>query len=421
MAKKARTGTEPRKALKGKKAKVKRGSNMAKKLKFVDLFAGAGGLSCGLEQAGMECVLGVDFDKAAMQTFKRNHKHAEVFVGDIGKLSDEMAVELSGNQKIDLVCGGPPCQGLSTVGKGIPNDPRNYLFLQFVRIVKALSPTYILFENVTGLVGRKNERILQGILGEFTRLGYKLDVHVLSAHHYGVPQKRRRTIFIGNKVGYENIFPKIAFDAGEAGLPLARTVGDAFGDIMDSDGQIHNHNVEKAALPAGIDLERLKRIPEGRCIRYEKDELEFLPKALKMGVDWAKIEEGRFRQAKYRRLSRNESSPTVMTDGHSYYHPVENRYITVREAAAIQSFPNDFVFEGTVTQQWRQIGNAVPPLLGKALGECIITMETERPAANSSKNSIMQVRSLAFNYKNNPKLDRNQQTLVNYKILSKSI
>ena len=413
------TGSQPRKRIKRKKAKVKTGIKVPSKLKFVDLFAGAGGLSCGLEQAGMECVLGVDFDKAAMNTFKRNHKDAEVFVGDIGKLSDKMVIQLTGNQKIDMVCGGPPCQGLSTVGKGIPNDPRNYLFLQFVRIVKTLSPTYIVFENVTGLVGKKNENILNGILGEFNKLGYELEVHVLSAHHYGVPQKRRRTIFIGNKKGYENIFPKIMFDAGDKSLPLARTVGDAIQNIEASDGAIFNHDVEKASLPYGIDLERLKHIPEGECIRYQEDEVKFLPKALKMGVDWSTIEEGRFRQAKYRRLSRNEPSPTIMTDGHSYYHPTEHRYLTVREAAAIQSFPNDFVFEGTITQNWRQIGNAVPPLLAKAIGECIITMETEKPKANSNKSSIRHVRSLAFNYKTNPKLDRSQQSLADFAVSTK--
>ena len=138
-----------------------------------------------------------------------------------------------------------------------------------------------------------------------------------------------------------------------------------------------------------------------------------------MGVDWSKIDEGRFRQAKYRRLNRAEPSPTIMTDGHSYYHPTEHRYLTAREAAAIQSFPNDFVFEGTLTQQWRQIGNAVPPLLARAIGECIIIMETEKPPRNSRKNSIHQIRSFAFNYKNNPVPDAKQRTLASYRVAAK--
>ncbi|HZX20439.1 MAG TPA: DNA cytosine methyltransferase [archaeon] len=385
---------------------------MTKKLKFVDLFAGAGGLSCGLEQAGLECVLGVDFDKAAMKTFKKNHKHAEVFVGDIGQLDGKTALNLIKNKKVDLVCGGPPCQGLSTVGKGIPDDPRNFLFLQFVRLVKTFDPKYIILENVTGMVGKKNEKILNGILNEFKKLGYEMDVHVLSAHHYGVPQKRRRTIFIGNKAGYQNIFPPIMYDAGHEDLPPTRTVGNAIEEIISSDGEIYNHNVEKAQLKNEIDVKRIAHVPEGKSIRYEKDETTYLPKELRFGIDWATVDERRFRQAKYRRLSRDEPSPTIMTDGHSYYHPIENRLLTPREAAAIQSFPNDFIFEGTYTQQWRQIGNAVPPLLGKALGEAILKIDKEKPKSVGSKRSISEIRSGAFIYKKVEKLDKKQQKLT---------
>ena len=381
-------------------------------LTLVDLFAGAGGLSNGLEQAGMRCILGVDFDKAAMQTFSRNHPHAKVFVGDIANLTDDKALGLIGDRKVDVVCGGPPCQGLSTVGKGIPNDPRNFLFLHFVRLVKTFSPKYIILENVTGLVGKKNENILRGILGEFENLGYDLDVHVLSAHHYGVPEKRRRTIFIGNNRGYKNIYPEIKYDSGDKNLPAAKTVGHAIGELNANDGRIYNHEVGKAAISDGTDLERLKRIPEGKCIRYEKDELAYFSGKLKMGINWKTIAEGRFRQAKYRRLDRNEPSPTIMTDGHSYYHPTEHRFLTVREAAAIQSFPNDFVFEGTITQQWRQIGNAVPPTLAMEIGRCILKMHNEKPKSDGKKRSINEVRSAAFNYKKSKHSDENQKKIT---------
>jgi len=123
-----------------------------------------------------------------------------------------------------------------------------------------------------------------------------------------------------------------------------------------------------------MDAKRLARIPEGRGIRYERDELAFLPKSLRLGVDWKELPENRFRQSKYQRLDRNRPSPTIMTHRHSYFHPVENRYLTAREAARIQSFPNDFVFSGPLSAQWRQIGNAVPPLLGKAIGKALLNL-----------------------------------------------
>lgn len=367
-------------------------------LNFVDLFAGAGGLSRGLEMAGMKCVLGVDFDKAAMRTFKRNHAHAETYVGDISKLTRSDLIRLTKNEKVHLVCGGPPCQGMSTVGEGIPDDPRNFLFLEFVRIVKILNPDYIVLENVTGMVGRKNENILKAILKQFGKLGYRMDVNVLRACDYGVPQKRRRTIIIGNKKGYDNLFPVVTHGQGK-NQKKVRTVGDAFDNIAARNGVVHNHDLKAVSIRNATDIERLKRIPEGRGIRYEEDERELLPRDLWMNVDWKKMDEGRFRQTKYQRLNRKEPSPTIMTGRYSYFHPTENRRITVREAAAIQSFPNDFVFEGTESQQFRQIGNAVPPLLAKAIGESIFKMHVEKPKHNGRNSDISRVRKHAFHYR----------------------
>ena len=379
----------------------------------VDLFCGAGGLSCGLEMAGMRCLLGVDFDKTAMATFKRNHKHAEVFVGDISKLSRKKLLELTKMKKIHLVCGGPPCQGMSTVGEGIPDDPRNFLFLQFVRVVEILKPEYILMENVTGMLGRKNEHIPRSIISHFKKLGYAISVDVLSAHHYGVPQNRRRTIFIGNRLGYENAFPPIQYDGDAEGTEKARTVGEALKKLRAPDGRTYNHDIKAASIQDGRDKEIIRHIPEGRGIRYQEDEEELLPMELRLGVDWETMDEHRFRQTQYHRLGRKSISPTIMTGRHSYYHPVEDRYLTVREAAAIQSFPNDFVFEGTVSQQWRQVGNAVPPLLGKALGESIIRMHAEKKKAVAVTNEIWHVRSHAFDYKNK-RIKKFQKTLLDY-------
>ena len=176
---------------------------------FVDLFSGAGGLSCGLTMAGWKCAFAVDVNPEAIDTFNANHKGVETYVDDISKLKGPVLKKMLGGKKISLVCGGPPCQGMSTVGVGIPDDPRNFLFLQFVRIVKSVKPDFVLMENVTGLLGKKNEKILRGVLKEFRKLGYVMHVKVLSSENYGVPQKIRRTIFIGNKQSRSEYFNTI--------------------------------------------------------------------------------------------------------------------------------------------------------------------------------------------------------------------
>lgn len=325
--------------------------------------------------AGHRCLLGVDKDKYALQTFAHNHKHAQVFVDDIQKLTTKRLTELTGSQQIHAVVGGPPCQGFSTVGTGDPNDERNSLFRQFVRIVKITNPYFVIVENVTGLLATKNENTLKSIFKEFNKLGYNLDVKVMSAHNYGVPEKRRRTIIIGTKINAAPIFPNPTTDVviGKSHIPSV-TVGDVIFDLKTKKGELFNHDLKSAKIPNKIDEKRLAKIPEGKGIRYEKDEKAFLTAGLKLGVNWDELPECRFRQTKYQRLDRKEPSPTIMTHRHSYYHPTENRYLTAREAAKIQSFPNDFVFMGPVSAQWRQIGNAVPPLLGKALGESLSHM-----------------------------------------------
>ncbi len=346
-----------------------------KKLNFIDVFAGAGGLSCGLEMAGMKCLLGVDYDKYAMQTFAKNHRHADVYCGDIRKLTKRKLDEYLGDNQIHAVVGGPPCQGFSTAGLGDPEDERNSLFLEFVRLVRLTRPYFVVMENVTGLVAKKNEAVLKNIFKRFHRLGYNLDVKVMSSHNYGVPEKRRRTIIIGTRINDAPHYPRFSHgDPGEKARKPTVTVGDIINNLQTKKGEVFNHDLEAAAVKNKLEEKRLARIPEGKGIRYERDELAYLPPSLRLGVNWAEIKENRFRQMKYQRLDRSLPSPTIMTHRHSYFHPVENRYLTAREAAAIQSFPNNFEFMGPISAQWRQIGNAVPPLMGKAIGKTLLEL-----------------------------------------------
>lgn len=339
-----------------------------KSFKFIDLFSGCGGLSCGLEMAGHECLLGVDANKDAIASFAANHKHAQTYLGDIKKLSEKKLKELLKNQNIDMVVGGPPCQGFSTVGRGEVGDVRNQLFKEFVRIVKVTNPKVIIFENVTGLVAKKNQVILKQIFQYFERLGYTMDARVLSAEEFGVPEKRRRTIIMGVKDA-ECLFPELTH--GTRVNKKHRTVAEALKQLKALDGKIYNHDIAAAQIKKIEDRKRLEFIPAGSGIRYEADEKKFLPKKLWYGVEWSKLREKRFRQTRLQRLPLNGPAPTILTSRTSYYHPVEPRYLTPREAAACQSFPNEFIFSGSQTAMFRQIGNAVPPLLAMALGEAI--------------------------------------------------
>lgn len=363
---------------------------MKKPFTFIDVFSGCGGLSHGLEKAGLKCLLGIDFNKDAIESFKLNHKYAKTFCGDVGQLTNTKLKELVGSQKVDFVVGGPPCQGFSTVGRGNTDDPRNYLFMEFVRIVKQLSPKAIVIENVTGLLASKNTLVLKQIFSIFEDIGYKLDARVLSADEYGVPERRRRTIIVGTKKGMSFSFPTPTH--GERGSKKYYTVGEALKKIPKS----ATYNDKKTAeIKNELDKQRLAHIPEGCGIRYERDEEAYLPKKLRYDVIWDELAEGRFRQTKLQRLDRKSTSFTILTSRTMYYHPVEDRYLTPREAACIQSFPTNFQFYGSVTSVWKQIGNAVPVGLAGAIGKSLIDAAEGK---TKSKSKVDDYKKYAFHY-----------------------
>lgn len=327
-----------------------------KPITFVDLFSGAGGLLRGFINAGLEPVFSVEVWEPAIATHRLNYPEVLLLDRDIREITDEELEEYSG--KIDVVVGGPPCQGFSTIGKRIVKDPRNVLVFEFIRFVNVIRPKVFLMENVKGLLSSDNGKIKQAIEEEFRKIGYTVKSEVLNAADYGVPQLRKRVFFIGVREGFdiEPSFPKAKVDAQNYA-----TVGDAINDLVGKENIFPNHVPMKHNSTVEA---RIRCIKEGGGIPDSG-----LPEEVSYGSrrDFSSNKIKNFSHV-YKRLSRNKPA-TTMVPGHNAFplHPTCDRSLTVREAARIQTFPDDVVFCGTRQNQCIQVGNAVPVELATEL------------------------------------------------------
>ena len=311
---------------------------------FVDLFCGAGGLSKGLELSGLQGICGLDWFKEACMTYDRNFDHPFVN-GDIKdpeikkQFYDTVKEQLHGRQ-LSIVAGGFPCQGFSMAGNRIVDDPRNSLYLELIEIVKHLQPEFVICENVKGLRSMLDGKVEQKILNDFRSIGYEMNVTTLCAADYYTPQKRERVIFIGNRIGKKNFHPKPILKASEY-----ITTGQSIADLMfHPEDKAFNHLPTKHRPDMA---QRMLELPEGQ--------------SLYKGYSDA-----------WKKCPWNEASCTIKENhGGVNIHPKLPRVLTAREMARLQSFPDDFIFEGPKNKQLIQIGNAVPPLLGKAIGLAI--------------------------------------------------
>jgi len=346
------------------------------KPKVIDLFAGVGGLSLGFKMAGFDIVLANEFDESIAKSYKYNHPETEVIVEDITKISHKDVFNKF-KEKIEVVIGGPPCQGFSQKGqrKSI-NDDRNYLFKQFVEVVKYVQPKYFAMENVPNLLTAEGGYFKEEIITLFESLGYKLSTGILNAADYGVPQNRRRAIIIGklgltavpepeklnNKVTIWNAISDLSYLESGEGLECDTYKLSAESDyqrqMREGSDKLFNH---KATKHSDLALERLKLIPpnSGREVLPK----EHLTKSIYSGT-WS-------------RMIKEDQSVTITTrfdtpSSGKFTHPYLHRAITVREAARIQSFPDTFRFLGTKGSQMKQVGNAVPPLLAKEIALTIM-------------------------------------------------
>jgi len=339
---------------------------------FVDLFAGAGGLSWGLQQAGMTCLLASDHWDDAVVTYRHNMPDHPVENVDIRELSVARLRKLL-PEKPDWIVGGPPCQGYSTVGKRNRSDPRNVLFMEFRKLVKGIKPKGFLIENVLGLKDMSYE---QEVAESFKELGYRVRFMVLTSADYGVPQLRRRVVFVGHQDRGQFMGPPITHDE-----ETFVSVADAIFDLP-----------ELRAGEGRYEYDKQPTTPYQKLMRLEGDTLQghtvskhpdYLVKAISYIPDGGnrlsippKYQPRAGFHNSYSRLASWRPAVAVTQNlgkpsGTRCIHPLQNRGLTTREGARLQSFPDRFHFVGGVTSQRLQVGNAVPPLLAQAVGEAL--------------------------------------------------
>lgn len=359
----------------------------------IDLFCGAGGLSEGFRQAGYRVLAGLDFDVDAGRTFAATHPEAKFLGGRIQDITVDDLLSATGLEpgELDVLVGGPPCQGYSVYnhGRGV-HDPRAGLFREYIRIVKGLRPRWLVMENVSGLTSIAEGGIIREIETGLSELGYRVDWRILKAEEYGVPQERRRIFFIANRLGLPIAFPERSHGPG---LEPFVTVWDAISDLpalangdktvpsrypvppqnayqralrQDAD-RLFNHSAPRLSA---VNEARMKHIPAGGS--WRDIPFNLLPEGMKRAKrsDHTK---------RYGRPRKTDLSCTILTkcDVHwgAYIHPEQDRALTVREAARLQGFPDTFEFQGSRTEQYVQVGNAVPPPLGRKVAEAIRAVE----------------------------------------------
>jgi DNA (cytosine-5)-methyltransferase 1 len=363
----------------------------------VDLFSGAGGLSLGLGWAGFDVRLGVDNDPHALRTFAANHA-GKPLEADINELSGADILAEAGVPEIHLLAGGPSCQGFSTHGKRFADDPRNFLYKEFLRVVEELRPPTVLIENVKGMLIAKDGAFRDEIYEAFRKLGYAIEGEIALAADYGVPQLRQRVIFLATRLSDEPIahptpthskqgdserqphrtvwqaisdLPEIGAEDHDSSLPYAKPPKDEYQAELRSSAEVVYNHVTRP--PSDLALSIIERVEQGKGLRSLP--IDTLPSRFRK---MRTISTGAHRKdctTLYYRLAEDRPAYTITcyftnVSAGAFTHPVANRSISPREAARIQSFPDWFRFLGSYVP--RQIGNAVPPMMARAFGEVLV-------------------------------------------------
>lgn len=355
------------------------------KLTGIDIFSGAGGLSLGAEMAGIKMMYAIEIDKSAAATYKRNHPRArKVFTNDIKDVDPSLVSSEKGS--LFIIMGGPPCQGFSMSNTRSRNmeNPKNHLFTEFLRFVDALMPEWFVLENVWGLTKMENGKTENMIEECFRRLGYEVSSQILWASDYGVPQCRNRFFMVGNKSGIKFEKPKPMKDK--------ITVEEAIGDLplLENGEQLEEAPYRLPLSEASAYARQMRvnsQVSRQNLVSKNNDLVLQRYKYIKQGQNWRAIPEElmsnyadkkRCHSGIYKRLVADKPSVVISQyRKNMLIHPYQDRGLSVREAARLQSFPDDYIFEGPLSFIQQQIGNAVPPLLAKAVFSQIIKQTKE--------------------------------------------
>ena len=343
---------------------------------FIDLFSGCGGMSLGFEKAGFQSLLAIDNWVDALETYKLNNPYTPVLQADLMTLAIDEVLKIAARPT--MIIGGPPCQGFSISGKRDPDDPRNILYQSFVNFVDVLRPKYFVMENVPNMASMGGGTILKAAIEEFQALGYTVTSKILLASDFGVPQNRRRLFVVGVAAQTPFDFPAPTTASSESKITTADAISDlsefsledgasypsdcntSYQKIMRARSKgLWNHQVTNHAEKT---IETIALVPDGG--NY-KNLPEHLQNTRRVNIAWT-------------RYSSMKPSNTIDTGHRHHFHYEFNRIPTVRESARLQSFPDSFIFSNSRTSQYKQVGNAVPPLLAQAIGEQLMRLETRK-------------------------------------------
>jgi DNA (cytosine-5)-methyltransferase 1 len=322
---------------------------------YIDLFCGAGGFSLGFDNKGFNNVFSLDSEKSFCETYRFNFPKHNLIEKKIEHLSKNEIENLVGKKKIDVIIGGPPCQGFSiagNIGRKFIDDPRNYLFNEFVRVVKITQPNFFVMENVQRLFNHNKSSTKNEIINNFNQIGYHVECKVVNSEEFLVPQVRRRVVFIGSNITKNIFFP---FNENKKIINIKKAIDDLPSLKSGEISKVNNHSAMSHSKQM---LKKMKYVEDGGG-------RETIPYKLRP-------RSGDIR--KYIRYDSNKPSICITGDMRKVFHYSQNRALTVRELARIQTFPDNFIFKGSKISQQQQIGNAVPPMLAKFIAQSIETM-----------------------------------------------
>lgn len=338
---------------------------------IIDLFCGAGGMTLGFEQAGFESVLSLDIWKDAINTFNKNRTNKVGVNKDIKSFKNEELIDLKNKYNVVGIVGGPPCQGFSMVGTRDAFDQRNQLYLEYVRFVEQINPKFFVLENVKGLLNLNNGFFKKDIIERFSRLGYNVNFEIIKASDHGVPQNRERVFFVGLK---QEDFGDTFFEFPIGDKDRFVSTKEALSDLPSLD------NGDDPSIYATVpqnDYQKLMRINSNvlfnNDITHHTDQTKNIISMIPDGGNINDLHEEYYKvrnyNAAFKRMNSELPSTTIDCGHRNYFHYNENRVPTVRESARIQSFPDNYIFYGSKTSQYTQVGNAVPPLVAKKIAD----------------------------------------------------